>query len=678
MSREGSSVSRVASKEKKNTRPIGQLTRELLKYLKGFSGLLIGTGVISILYAAIQLVNPLILSQGIDSINPDTITIDDGKIFVEIIEGQSLPLLSVIGIFAGIFIGLGLIGFILQSISTRFLARARANMIKNIREEIYHKLINSSMSYLKKEQSGNITARITSDTEEIGSGIQVIVDVGIQFMVLIATLIVLIVRTGWQILLITIGTVPAALILSLVFSKIGRRIILNIRQAFGEVSGKMAESISGIAVSKSFVQEGGQAQQMRVLNETHYKMNIKFGLMVNIVFPLIGMIASIATAAILLAGGAINLSPGEIFLGVTLANLFLLPVIILSFSFPQLQSALGSLDRVIDVLEATSAISDKKTAVPIKSGDRSVTFDNVWFAYNDNNWVLKDISFTANDGEIVALVGETGAGKTTIASMLIPRFFDVQKGSIKIGDQDIRDITQTSLRNTLGLIPQEPYLFSSSIIENIRYGKPDASDNEVFEICKLIGADAFIEALPNGYSTIVNEGGKQLSAGQRQMITIARTMLADPEILILDEATSRLDTYTESLIQEAQEKLFKNRTTFVIAHRLSTIHNADKIIVLDHGKLIEEGNHTELMKLDGIYADVYRTYYAFQGLEEIDLQKFVDEQEEVELTPLALLERGLLDDEALNKLIAEGKITPEILAKVKQEKEITSKNGATA
>lgn len=260
--------------------------------------------------------------------------------------------------------------------------------------------------------------------------------------------------------------------------------------------------------------------------------------------------------------------------------------------------------------------------------------------------------------------------------MLIPWFYDIQKGSIKIGDQDIRDITQTSLRNTLGLIPQEPFLFSSTVIENIRYGKPDATDDEVLEICRLIGADAFIEALPDGYNTEVQEGGKQLSAGQRQMITIARTMLADPEILILDEATSRLDTYTESLIQEAQEKLFKNRTTFVIAHRLSTIHNADKIIVLDHGQLIEEGNHEELMKLNGTYADVYRTYYAFQGLEKIDLQKFIDEKEDVELAPLAMLERGLLDDEAINKLMAEGKITPEIMTRMKQEKEKTESGAA--
>jgi len=668
----GGRMGRAITRDKRETRKIGILLKQLMKYLKGFTRMFVLIAFISIIYSATQLINPLILSRGIDSIVPENIMYMDGIIWIKTFNEVYYKLSSVVILFGGLFITLGLIGFVLQSFTTRMFARVNASMVNDIRLDVYNKLINSSMGYLKKEQSGNITARITGDTAEIGTGIQVVVSVGIQFMMLIATLVLLIIRTGWQITLITVGTIPAALVLSIVFSKIGIRIIRKIRQAFGEVSGKMAENFAGVGVSKSFNREEGQAKQMRVLNENHYQMNKKFGLMVNIVFPLIGMIGSFATGAILWSGGSLAMTPGEIFLGITLASQFLFPVIMLSFSLPQLQSALGALDRVIDVLEATPALSDKEDAIELIEADHSVSFENVWFAYNKGEWVLKDINFKTENGQLVALVGHTGAGKTTIASMLLPRFYDIQKGSIKIGKQDIKDLKQSSLRKTIGLIPQEPYLFTSTILDNIRYGKPDATNEEIYEISKLIGADIFIEALPEGYNTIVREGGKQLSAGQRQMITIARTMLADPQILILDEATSRLDTYTESLVQVAQAKLFKGRTTFVIAHRLSTIHNAEKIIVLDHGALIEEGTHEELMKIDGgIYADVYRTYYAFQGLEEIDLEAFTDKEEEVELTPLAMLEYGLLDQEKINKLMAEGKISPEMMAKMKQESKVS-------
>ncbi|MEA2070895.1 MAG: ABC transporter ATP-binding protein [Asgard group archaeon] len=663
--RRGGSGRRI--EEDRDIRPIRVLLRKLMHYLRPFIPIMIATTIISILYAATQLVNPLILANGIDSINTDKIIELDGQYYVPM--GEVLwSVQSLMLFFGGTFLFVGVLGFILQSFTRRMYAKVQAGMIHDIRMDVYHQLINSSMSYLKKEQSGNITARITGDTEQIGMGIQTVVNVAIQFILLIATLVILVVSVGWQILLITLGTIPAAILLSLVFSQIGRRLISKIRKAFGEVSGKMAESIAGVAVSKSFNQEDKQSEQLKELNEKYYNYFKRFGLMINIAFPIIGMLASIASGFILWIGGVITLSAGEIFLGITLANQFLQPLIILSFSFPQLQSALGALDRVMDVLEATPALEDKEDAETIEKQDRSVTFEHVWFAYEEDNYVIKDVDFYIPDGQFVALVGHTGAGKTTIAGMLLPRFYDIQKGSIKIGGQDIRELTQTSLRNTIGLIPQEPYLFNATITENIAYGKPDATEEEIKKLCKMLGADRFIDALPEGYDTVVKEGGKQLSAGQRQMITIARTMLADPEILVLDEATSRLDTYTESLVQAAQEKLFENRTTFVIAHRLSTIHMAEKILVFDHGELIEEGSHKQLMELDGVYADLYNTYYAFQGLEEIDLEKFVDEEEEVELAPLALLEQGKLTEEKLNKLRAEGKITPEIEAKIQQMK----------
>lgn len=226
---------------------------------------------------------------------------------------------------------------------------------------------------------------------------------------------------------------------------------------------------------------------------------------------------------------------------------------------------------------------------------------------------LDDVSFTIPAGKKTALVGKTGAGKSTITKLIL-RFYDPTEGSIRIDGMDLREITLESLYDSVSLVSQEPYLFMGTVMENIKYGRPDATDEEVYEICEMLGADEFIDALPDGYQTVLSESGKSLSAGQRQMITIARTMLRDPKILILDEATSRLDAFTESLVQEAQRKLFEGRTTLVIAHRLSTIRDVDQIIVIDGGKIIEVGSHDELMALKGKYFELYNTYYAHQGI----------------------------------------------------------------
>ncbi|MHA1629690.1 MAG: ABC transporter ATP-binding protein [Candidatus Heimdallarchaeota archaeon] len=657
----GRMIGRIADR-KKVTRPTPVLLKALSKYLKGFVGLLVLAAFLSLAYSATQILNPIILSNGIDAIDPSL-----GKVIVWF--GVTLSERTIIIIYTLFYVLLGSFGFILNSLTTRLLSKVRADMVHKIRKDVYNKLINASMDYLKKEQSGNITARITSDTDEVSTGLQVFISIAVQLFLLVTTLVVILIRLPWQIVLICLASIPFALLLSFVLSTIGRRIVLGIRQTFGIVSGKIAESFAGIAVSKAFNQEGNLSSQMRVLNQENYKMSKKFGLMMNIMMPLISSISSIVTAAILWMGGYLaSISIGQIFLGTILAAQFLRPVAHLSLSFPQLQTSLGAVDRVLDVLEASPSIPDAPDAEPL-GNDYSVSFEHVWFSYDNENWVLKDITFQVEEGEMVALVGETGAGKTTLASMLLTRFYDIQKGSIKIGAQDIKKIAQKSLRKAIGLIPQEPYLFTATVLENIKYGKADATDEEVYTICKMIGADTFIEALPNGYQTVVREGGKQLSAGQRQIITIARTMLADPKILILDEATSRLDAYSESLVQVAQRTLFKKRTTFVIAHRLSTIFDANKIIVLSHGELVEMGSHEELIRKKGLYADIYETYYKFQGLEEIDVEKVLEEEEEeeVELSPLAMMEMGMLDPEKIKKMVAEGKISPAMLEQLKKK-----------
>ncbi|MHA1613762.1 MAG: ATP-binding cassette domain-containing protein, partial [Candidatus Thorarchaeota archaeon] len=312
-----------------------------------------------------------------------------------------------------------------------------------------------------------------------------------------------------------------------------------------------------------------------------------------------------------------------------LISRFLWPLLSLTMMFTSVQSSLAAMDRVSDILDSKPAIADAPEAISLADESDGIYFQDVTFEYVKDTQVLKNVNFSIDPGQMVAIVGHTGAGKSTIASLL-NRFYDPNEGHVLIGDQDLRGITQESLHNSLSLIPQEPYLFDDTITENIRYGRTDATDADIKEICITIGANEFIEVLADGYDTVIIEGGKNLSAGQRQMITIARTMLADPKILILDEATSRLDAYSESLVQDAQERLFANRTTVVIAHRLTTIANASKILMFDHGELIEEGTHEELLAQGGQFKSLYETYYSHQGIEEISEEVAEVAKEQVE------------------------------------------------
>jgi ATP-binding cassette subfamily B protein len=347
---------------------------------------------------------------------------------------------------------------------------------------------------------------------------------------------------------------------------------------------------------------------------------LKIGMIFTMVMPSISMISTILISLILITGGILgtnSISIGSIFLGTVMVQRFLSPFIHLGMFTTQLQASLAALDRLVDIQEAIPSVTNSQDAKPLDLTNPSITFDNVSFNYVENEYVLKHINFNINAGEKIALVGHTGAGKTTISSLLM-RFYDPAHGLIKIGNQDLKDVTLESIHQLVSLVPQEPYLFADSVLENIRYGDPNASNEDIFTLSKLIGADKFIDALPQGYDTILQESGKSLSAGQRQMITIARTMLSDPKILILDEATSRLDAYSESLVQKAQNLLFEGRTTIVIAHRLSTIQDVDRIFVLESGQLIEQGTNEELLEAKGKYYGLYKTYYAHQGVSDID------------------------------------------------------------
>ncbi len=593
----------LAGKKPKRSRPIRVLLGRMISYLGNFKRIVTIGAVLSLLATIVSVFDPLILSFGINS------ALDEN------------PVLETILLLTLVYAILKVTTWIMRSVNTWIMAGAQAGFIQNVQEDIYSKLLQSDLSYHKGEQSGNITSRVTSDTVELGTGVQVMIDFSSHVLMLVSSFVLLFLVNPY-IALTSLVVVPGVAFIALLFGTLGQRIMLASRRASGEVSGQIAENLSGIHVAKAFNREDELAERMMELNQESYHHGFRFMILMSAMQPLVRSIGQFALAAMLFVAGSLAVGTlpamniGEVFLGIVLISRFLWPLLSLTMMFTSVQSSLAAMDRVSDILDSKPAIADVPEAVSLADESDGIYFQDVTFEYVKDTQVLKNVNFSIDPGQMVAIVGHTGAGKSTIASLL-NRFYDPNEGYVLIGDQDLRGITQESLHDSLSLIPQEPYLFDDTITENIRYGRTDATDADIKEICKTIGANEFIEVLADGYDTVIIEGGKNLSAGQRQMITIARTMLADPKILILDEATSRLDAYSESLVQDAQERLFANRTTVVIAHRLTTIANASKILMFDHGELIEEGTHEELLAQGGQFKALYETYYSHQGIEEI-------------------------------------------------------------
>jgi len=574
--------------------------------------------ILSILATVVSVFEPLVLTAGIDSIDPNV---------------TASPTFNALIMLIAFYVVLKITSWVFFGANTWILVGAQAGFVQNIQEDVYVHLVSADLSYHKSEQSGNVTSRVTSDTVSLGTGIQYIIGFTSQALMLISTFVILF-FTSELLALTSLIVIPGVAVIAVLFGTVGQRIMLASQRASGAVSGQIAENLSGIHVAKAFNREGELAAEMMDLNQKSYRLGFRFMILMSAMQPLVRSIGQFAIAAMLFVGGSLAvgtlpaLTIAEVFLGIMLISRFMWPLLSLAMMSSQVQASLSAMDRLSDVLDSKRAIDDSPDALPILDRSDGITFENLTFEYLEDTPVLKNVDFTIEPGEMVAVVGHTGAGKTTLAA-LINRFYDPQEGRVLIGEQDLKDITLESLHGTVSLIPQEPYLFDDTIMENIRYGRPDATDKEIADLCRIIGANEFIEVLADGYETLIIESGKNLSAGQRQMVTIARTMLADPRILILDEATSRLDAYSESLVQDAQAKLFSDRTTVVIAHRLTTIANASRIIVFDHGEIVEEGTHEELLALNGTFKALYDTYYAHQGFEELTEETARAAEEEV-------------------------------------------------
>ena len=486
------------------------------------------------------------------------------------------------------------------------------HVIIDIRSEVFRKLQRLSMSFYDKNKTGTIMSYVTNDVNALqGAMVDNTIELVTEGIILIGSVCAM-VYLDWKLTLFTILTFPVVLYFMNYFGKKIRRSGGQIQEATADITSVLQESVSSARVVKSFVREQYEIERFERENEANLKANLKNAKYMATLTPTIEFVAALGVTLILWYGGN-NVIAGETTAGSLVAFLAYAvnisnPIKRITRVSGNIQRALAAAQRVFDVLDLREEVRDLPDAKALPAVTGNVSFEHVTFSYNTGDEILHDLSFTAKPGQAIGLVGPSGAGKSTVASLL-PRFYDCDAGTIRIDGTDIRHVTLDSLRNQVGIVPQETILFNGSVYDNILYGRLDATKEEIEAAAKAANAHDFIMELPEGYNTMLGDRGVNISGGQRQRIAIARAILKDPRILILDEATSALDTESERVVQEALNRLMVGRTSIIIAHRLSTIKNADRILVLDKGKLVEDGTHEELMAKNGLYAHLYQIQY---------------------------------------------------------------------
>ena len=507
--------------------------------------------------------------------------------------------------------------YVLMSLFTWLQSRTMINVaqltIRNMRKDAFDKLQILPVSFFDARPRGDIMSRLTNDIDLINNALSSSLT---QIFSSIITLIGTVILMLWLSPLLTgvsMITVPIMLITTNIVTRHTRRYFSEQQRVLGMLNGFAEENISGQKVVKAFVREAKEIERFEVTNQELKNVGIKAQIYSGIMGPLMNVLNNIGFAIVALSGGWLAVKQiitiGTIAAFINYTRQFTRPLNELANQINTIQSAIASAERLFEIMDEPPEPPDPPDAIELKSVKGDVEFRNVSFSYKSDEAVLKNISFHAHPGQTIALVGPTGAGKTSIINLLA-RFYDPDSGDIFIDGYNIQKITRKSLRSSLGIVLQDTHLFSESVKDNIRYGRLEATDEEVKAAARLANAEQFILNLPQGYDTILSEDGGDLSQGQRQLLAIARAILADPAILILDEATSSVDTRTEQHIQEAMYKLMKGRTSFVIAHRLSTIRKADMILVIDDGEIIERGNHVQLLKQKGFYYNLYMSQFA--------------------------------------------------------------------
>ncbi len=493
-------------------------------------------------------------------------------------------------------------------------ARVVGNVVFRLRVDAFKAVMRRDMSFFDEQQSGRIVSRVTSDTEEFANVVTLTLSLASQVLLVVFVAGFLFYR-NWQLAMIALAIAPVIMLVALAFRRIARSTSTGAQRAMANVNKTIQETMRGIAVAKSFRQEAQVYQEFNEVNQQAYAVTLRQGYIFSGIFPILFIVSGLGTVAILYFGGQMvvdqKISAGDWYLFLQVIALFWLPLTSIASFWSQFQQGLSASERVFALIDAPPRviqIADHELAD--FTGD--IEFKNVDFAYVEGQPVLRDFSLHIAPGEMIAVVGHTGAGKSTLGKLIL-RFYEFQGGEILLDGKDIRTFDLQSLRRQIGMVPQTPFLFSGTVADNIRYSRPTATDAEVEEAARRIGGGDWLDVLENGLQTQVGEQGRALSMGQRQLVALARLLIQRPRVVILDEATASVDPLTETQIQEGLDTVLNDRTSIAIAHRLVTVRHADRIIVLDHGRIVEEGSHDWLMGQGGHYADLYNTYFRHQS-----------------------------------------------------------------
>ncbi|MGB8253732.1 MAG: ABC transporter ATP-binding protein [Anaerolineaceae bacterium] len=543
---------------------------------------------------------PIIVAKGVDKLNSQiTLT----TVFI-------IPLLVLCA---------GVIGWVANWAQRRLSMRAIGDIVMDLATTAYRAAIQHDLSFYDEMSSGRVVSRITSDTQEFGTMIQLLTDVLAQIVEGIILGIVML-QINATLTFYLIAMMPMVFVFTILYRRLMRRVVRRGFRAMANVNAAVKETISGISIAKNFRQERTIYDEFTDANKTSFKVNFQRGMVVSSVFPIMNALAGLATALMVYSGG-MSVSKGIVSFGawylfILGLDRFLYPMMNIASFWTQIQNGFSAAERTFALIEAKSAVTQDKSDLKTTLHGK-IEFERVRFAYRDNEPVLDDFNLTIQPGENLAIVGQTGAGKSSIAR-LVARFYEFQSGRILLDDIDIRSFNLENYRRQLGIVSQVPFLFSGTIEENIQYTSTSALTNDILAVVRRIGEGEWLDALPNGLSTEVGERGSRLSTGQRQLVALIRVLVQQPAVFILDEATASIDPFTEKQIQRAINLILARSTSILIAHRLSTVKSADRIIVLEKGKIIEEGTHLQLMKAGSSYASLYNAYFRHQSLEYVE------------------------------------------------------------